>query len=150
MPSEGGRNRRFGGERTNLLADPAVDRRGRDRILHVPVGAVMLEADRRPHQAGASRDCKLARTHWPERQIGLTEPCLGAFAPLQRADDNGSQRPAELGLPHKADIAKLGPNSKITVAARAQFAEPAVDPALLAIDSDEAQVTSEFESVGAE
>src|SRR5207302_7278559 len=105
---------------------------------------------RRPHQAGAGRDCDAARPHRAERQIGLAEPHLGAFAPLQRADDDRSQRPAELGLPHKADIAKLGPNSKITVAARAQFAEPAVDPALLAIDRDEAQVTTEFESVGAE
>ena len=79
--------RAFGGKRAHFLADPAVDRRRRDRILDVPVGAFMLEADRRPHQAGAGRESEPAAAHRPEGQIGLAEPGFGALAALERADD---------------------------------------------------------------
>ena len=38
-----------------LIADGVIE------ILDVPVGAFMLEADRRPHQAGAGRESELVR-----------------------------------------------------------------------------------------
>ena len=136
VPAERRGERALGGHRPDLLADPAVDRRGRDRILDVPVGAFMLEADRRPHQARARRQCEPVRAHRAEAQIGLAEARLGAFAALQRADDGCRQRPSELRLPDEADVAELRLEVEVAVAgaARAKLAEAAVNPASLAID----------------
>ncbi len=105
-PKVGG-ERALGGDRADFLADPAVDRRWRDRILDVPVGAFVLEADRRPHQARARRESELVRAHRAEAQIGLAEARLGLLAALERADDGRRQRPGELRLPDEVDVAEL-------------------------------------------
>src|SRR6478672_4450546 len=83
----------FGRQGPNFLADPAVDRRWRDRILHVPVGTFMLQADWRPHETGASGESELAATHRLEGEIGLAQSALGTLASLDRTDDRGPQRP---------------------------------------------------------
>ena len=70
---------------------------------------------------------------------------FGAAAALQRPDDGGTQRPAQLRFPDKAYIAELRPDTKIAIASRSQLAEAAVDPASLAIHQDETKVTAEFE-----
>ena len=100
----------------------------------------MLEADRRPHQARAGGESDLASAHRLEGQIGLAEPRFGPLAALERADDGCRQRPGELRLPDEIDVAELRPEAEIAVAARAKLAEPAVDPAALAVHRDEAKV----------
>jgi hypothetical protein len=150
MLAKVGRKRRFGSHRPDFLADPAVDRGRRDRILNVPVGALMLEADRRPHQASARGKSEFAAAHWAETQIRLAETGLGAFSALERPDHDGRYRPAELGLPDEVDVAELRPDADVAVASRAQLAEPAVDPAFLAVDGDQANVTGDFERIGGE
>ena len=46
----------------------------------MPVGAFVLEADRRPHQARACREARLLGAHWLVAEIGLTHPGFGALA----------------------------------------------------------------------
>ena len=150
--AQGRGERALGGDRPDLLADPAIDRRRRDGILHVPVGAFMLEADRRPHQAGAGGESELVRPHRAKAQIGLAEAGLGALAALERADDGRRQRTSELRLPDEVDVAELRAQPEIAAAAAAgaQLAEAAVDPALLAVGGDQAHVTGQLQRVGGE
>ena len=150
MIAEAGGHRPLEGNRADFLADPAVDRRRRDRIAHMPVGAFVLEADRRPHQAHAARKCCLGAAHRAEREIGLAEARFGALAALDRRDDRPGQRPGELRLPNEARIAELGSDAKLAVAARAELAEAPFDPALLAVDRDEADIAGDFDRVGSE
>ena len=57
----------------------------------MPIGAFVLEADRRPHQAGAGGESELAAPHRTEGEIGLAEPGLGALAALRPADDRRTE-----------------------------------------------------------
>ena len=117
----------------------------------MPVGAFVFEADRREHQARAGGECDLASAHGLKAQIGLAETGLGFLAALERTDDNRGQGPGELRLPEEIDVAELRTDPEIiSAAARAQLAEAAVDPALLPVDSDEADISDELERVGRE
>ena len=149
--SEAGRERALDRHGADFLADPAVDRRRGDRILDVPVGAFVLKADRREHQARAGRECNLASAHRSEAEVSLAEARFDAVASLERADDRCRQRPGELRLPDEIDVAQLRPDPEIVATpARAQLAKTAVDPALLAVDRHEADVADELEGVGRE
>jgi hypothetical protein len=55
-----------------------------------------------------------------------------------------------LRLPGEAHIAELRLDPKVVVVARAKLAEPVVDPALLAADSDEASIGGQLERVRGE
>src|SRR3954464_8842167 len=103
--TEARRSGPFDGERAYLLADPAVDRGRSDAVADVPVGAFMLEADRRPHEACTRRECELASAHWAEAQIGLAQTRFSALAALERSDDRRRQRPAQLRLPDEIEVA---------------------------------------------
>ena len=149
VPSGTGRERSFQRDRADFLADPAVNRRRGDRILDVPVGAFVLEADRREHEAGAGGEGDLASAHGPEAQIGLAEAGFGSLPALDRADDRGRQRPGELRLPDEVDVAELRADAEIvSAAARTQLAETAAEPGVFAIDGRHADVTDDFERVG--
>src|SRR3712207_2610307 len=101
----------------------------------------MFEAERRIHEPRARGEGELRATHRFEADVSLTEPGLRAVASLKRAHDRGRQRPGELRLPDQIDVAELRPDAEIvTAAARAQLAEAAVDPALLAIYGNQADV----------
>src|SRR5689334_19092849 len=111
----------------------------------------MLEANRRPHQPGASREGGSARgAHRPEAEIGLAEARLRPLPALERADHGRRQRPGELRLPDEVRIAELPLDPKVAATPRAELAEAALNPALLAADRDRAQVAADFERVGAE
>src|SRR5438270_4824381 len=100
----------------------------------------MFEAEGRPRQTRAAQKSELAGAHRPEGQIGLAEASLRASAALERANHNRPQRPAELRFPDQVDVAELGLDAKIAVAAGAQLAEAAIEPASLTIDADEPHV----------
>src|ERR1700741_1150349 len=143
-------DRSLGSDRANLLSDPAVDRGWRDRILHMPVGTLVLQADRRPHRASACGEADPAAPHRFECEIGLTKTRFGTLPALDRTHDNRAQRPSQLRLPHQVDVSELGLDSKVTIAVRAQFAEAAVHKAFFAVDGDEANLAGQLERVSCE
>src|SRR5690349_1867580 len=104
----------------------------------------MFKADRREHQACAGGEGEPAAAHGFKRQIGLAEAGFGPIAPLERADDDRPERPAKLGLPHEICVSELWAHPELAIASRTQFAEAAVDPALLAIDRHEADIAAQL------
>ncbi len=146
-----GREGCLGADELHFLADPAVDRRWRDRVADCPLGPGMLEADRRPHQPRARADVDPAVAERLERQIGFGQAGLDALRPLGGADHRGAERPAELGLPDDVGGCGDGANpGTIGVSPEAQLAETALDPGPLSVRGEQPDVAGQDEGVGRE
>ena len=72
---------------------------------------------------------------------------LAATAPLEGVEEIVGL--ADVALVDTG-VAELGLDVQVSGAARAKLAEAAVDPALFAVDRDEADVTIQFERIGRE
>ncbi len=139
--AEGPADRGFRAHDLHLFPDPAVDRRRRDGVGHLPGGTAVFLGDLWIEQAGARRKAQRTLRRRLVDEIGLDQVGMVAVELLDLAINHGAQIPGQAGTPRQGCVGQ-GQSAlhAVIAAAEAELAEAAVQPRPLAAHGRRTQV----------